>query len=191
MALDRPSADDYEQVSHRHRETPPELGQAHADGAAAEPEMAEPRTPAEYYRDLRAAVDQLARGPEEADTRRRSAWDDVTAATRPSLDALRIPPERTAHILDGDATGGGHRHGTGSPGKTEFPAHWDDDTTIDIIVSTARSPDSAEFQQNGRWKALGSHDDVKLAIIVMPDGRIWSAYPLPGSPGVRQNPRTR
>jgi hypothetical protein len=195
MALDRPSADEFEEFSHGHHEMGPELGQPPADGAAAEPEITETRTPAEYYRALRAAVDPLAhasdRTIEPADVRPRSAWDDVGAAIRPPLDALRIPPERATHILDGDATGGGHRHGTGSPGKTEFPAHWDDDTTVEIIVSAARSPDSAELQQNGRWKALGSRDDVELAIIVMPDGRIWSAYPLPGSPGVRQNPRTR
>jgi len=195
MALDRPSADEFEEVSYGHREKPPELGQPDADSAATEPEIVETRTPAEYYHALRAAVDGEApaslRATEPADARRRSAWDDVAPATRPPLDALRIPPERATHILDGDETGGGHRHGTGSPGKTEFPVGWDDDTTIDIIVSAARSPESAELQKNGRWKALGSHDDVKLAIIVMPDGRIWSAYPLPGSPGVRQNPRTR
>jgi hypothetical protein len=195
MALDRPSADEFEEVSHGHREKPPEVGQSHADGAAAEPEIAETRTPAEYYRALRAAVDREApasdRTTEPARVRRRSAWDDVAVATRPPLDALRIPIERATHILDGDETGGGHRPGTGSPGKTEFPAHWDDDTILDAITAVAHSPESAELQKNGRWKALGSHDDVKLAIIVRPDGRIWSAYPLPGSPGVRQNPRTR
>jgi hypothetical protein len=46
-----------------------------------------------------------------------------------------------------DATGGGHRYGVGVPGKTEFPANWDEDKIIDSI--------------------------------------------LPGSPGVRQNPRNQ
>jgi hypothetical protein len=52
----------------------------------------------------------------------RSGWDAVHAPGRPPLDALHINAERAAHILDGDATGGGHRHGTGVPGKTESPA---------------------------------------------------------------------
>jgi Bacterial EndoU nuclease len=195
MAVDRPSGDDPEEVSRSHREKLPEHGQRNADCAAVGPEFAETRTRAEYYQDLRAAVEQQARASDEnsqsAGTQRRSAWDDMAADTRPPLDALRLPPERTTHILDGDATGGGHRSGTGSPGKTEFPAHWDDDTIIDRILSVARSPDSAELQRNGRWRVSGSRDDVKLAIIVMQDGRIWTAYPLPGSPGVRQNPRNR
>ena len=102
-----------------------------------------------------------------------------------------MPPERATHILDGDKTGGGHRYGRGIPGKTEFPASWSDDKIIGSILSVARSPDSADLQQNGRWKVEGVRDEVRLAVIVMSDGRTWSAYPLPGSPGVRQNPRNR
>ncbi len=102
-----------------------------------------------------------------------------------------MPTGRAIHILDGDATGGGHRYGTGTPGKTEFPASWDEDKITDSILSVARAPDSAILQRNGRWKAEGVRDEVMLAVIIMADGRIWSAYPLPGSPGVRQNPRDR
>ena len=179
MPVDRPSGDDLERITDS-RERPPKHGPSHADGAGPGPEIVETRTRAEYYHALRAAVDQP-----------RSAWDDIAAATRPPLDALRVPVERATHILDGDATGGGHRPGTGSPDKTEFPAHWDDDRIIGRILSIARSPDTVEFQRNGRWRILGSRDDVKIAIIVLPDARIWTAYPVPGSPGVRQNPRKR
>jgi hypothetical protein len=105
------------------------------------------------------------------------------------LDRLRIPPARAAHILEGDATGGGHRYGTGTPGKTEFPEGWDDDKITESILSVARSPDSATLQRNGRWKVEGAHDGVALSVIINVDGRIWTAYPLPGSPGVRQNPK--
>lgn len=193
MAVDRASGDELEEISDRPRENVNEQARSDADFAAAQQEVGETRTPAEYYLALRAAVDQQQRAfdgaRQSADTRPQSAWDDVAAATRPPLDALRVPVERATHILDGDATGGGHRHGTGSPGKTEFPAHWDDDTTIDRILSVARAPASVDLQRNGRWMTLGIRDDVKLAVIVMQDGRIWSAYPLPGSPGVRENPR--
>jgi hypothetical protein len=37
----------------------------------------------------------------------------------------------------------------------------------------------------------GVRDHVMLAVVIMADGRIWTAYPLPGSLGVRQNPRNR
>jgi hypothetical protein len=44
---------------------------------------------------------------------------------RPPLDALRVTPERSAHILDGEpGDGGGHRHGVGSPG-TALPEAMD------------------------------------------------------------------
>jgi Bacterial EndoU nuclease len=195
MAVDRPTDDDPEETSGSLREKQHEQGKQPADGTSAWNEIAETRSPAEYYRALRAAVDQQARTCDSAgasaDTSPRSAWDNADALTRPPLDALRMPPERVIHILDGDATGGGHRYGTGKPGKTEFPASWDDDKITESILSVARLPDSASLQRNGRWKVEGVHDEVKLAVIIMADGRIWSAYPLPGSPGVIQNPRNR
>ena len=72
---------------------------------------------------------------------------------RPSLDSLHVPPERAGHILDGDRWGGGHRHGTGRPGKTEFPAGWDDEKIIGHVLDVARAPDDAPvFQANRRWR---------------------------------------
>jgi len=191
MGVDRPADDDPEDISGSRQEQ----GRPPAKDLPARAELAEPRTRAEYYQALRAAVDQQARtidpASASADTLSRSAWDTADALARPPIDALRIPPERVIHILDGDATGGGHRYGTGAPGKTEFPARWDDDKITDNILSVARSPDSAVLQRNGRWKVEGVRDQVMLAVIIMTDGRIWSAYPPPGSPGVRQNPRNR
>jgi len=199
VAVDSPLGDELTEVSGSHREKPLELGQPHADSAdAAEagdagPETADSQARLEYYQALRAATDEQESSPEatsqSADTHHRSAWDSIAGSIRPPLDAIRLLPERAAHILDGDATGGGHRHGTGSPGRTEFPAGWNDDTIIDRVLSVARSPDSVELQRNGRWKVMGDRDGVRLDVIVMADGRIWTAYPLPGSPGVTQNPR--
>lgn len=37
-----------------------------------------------------------------------------------------IGKEAEGHILGGDERGGGHRAGTGEPGKTEFPEDWED-----------------------------------------------------------------
>ena len=186
MAVDRPAEDDQVEVSGGLREQH-EYRQQPASEMSAGAEIAESRTRAEYYQALRAAD----KASTSADTLPQSAWDYVDALTRPPLDALRIPPERVTHILDGDATGGGHRYGVGAPGKTEFPANWDEGKIIDSILSVARSPDSAILQRNGRWLVEGVHDQVGLAVVITTDGRIWSAYPLPGSPGVRQNPRNR
>lgn len=188
MAVDRPADDDPEEISSGLREQWHEQYREPTNGMSAGTEIAESRTRAEYYQALRAAADTAGTS---ADTSPQSAWGNADAFTRPPLDALRIPPERVIHILNGDATGGGHRYGAGKPGKTEFPANWDEDKIIDSILSVARSPDSASLQRNGRWLAEGVRDQVALAVVIMTDGRIWTAYPLPGSPGVRQNPRNQ
>jgi hypothetical protein len=97
---------------------------------------------------------------------------------------------RRGHILDGESgSRGGHRHGTGRPGKTEFPADWDDDTATDHIVDVGRKPDTVEMQDNGRWRAQGERDGVQVTAIIRPDGRIWTAWPEPGGRGVVENPR--
>ena len=85
------------------------------DAGAVRAEPAEQRSHAEYYEALRAADGKSAD----------SGWAAVDVKERPPLDALVVTPERAKHILDGDSHGGGHRHGTGKPGKTEFPASWE------------------------------------------------------------------
>ena len=109
---------------------------------------------------------------------------------RPPPDSLHVAPERARHILDGDRWGGGHRHGTGRPGKTEFPSGWDDEKIIGHVLDVARAPDDPPvFQANRRWRMHGQREDVGINVIVQPDGRIWSAWPDAGSPGVVKNPR--
>ena len=124
--------------------------------------------------------------------RERSGWDAVDAGDRPPLDRIRVSPERAAHILDGDSTGngGGHRHGTGRPGKTEFPASWDDQKVLDTVLDVARRPDRPPVRQewNGRWVARGTREDVEIAVVMAGDGRIWTGWPLPGGAGVVKNP---
>jgi hypothetical protein len=167
------------------------LGGPDADaGARAEP--AEPRTRTEYFEALRPVHGEAARGDEKPADRQvgRSGWDAIDAGNRPDIDTLRVTPERATHILDGDATGGGHRHGTGKPGKTEFPASWDDRKIIDTVLDVARRPDSTPGHQewNDRWVARGTRDDVGIVAVIERDGRVWSAWPLPGGPGVVKNP---
>lgn len=166
-----------------------------APGVRAEP--AEVRTRAECYEALRAADGKAVPASDSqrarSDTRSDHAgWDAVDAGNRPPLDALRVTPERAKHILDGDANGGGgHRHGVGHPGKTEFPSSWNDDKVIDNILDVARRPDQPPIYQNwnGRWLARGTRDDVEVAVVITSDGQIWSGWPLPGGPGVLKNPQ--
>jgi hypothetical protein len=174
-----------------------------ADTAPARAEPAELRTRAECYEALRAADGGSGRtdgdhrptdtGPDrQADAgTRRSGWDAVDAEVRPAPDTIRISPDRSTHILDGDAYGGGHRHGTGKPGKTEFPASWGDQKVIDTALDIARKPDQPPVRQerNSRWVCIGTRDGVEVSVIVLPGGDVWTAWPEEGSPGVVRNPR--
>jgi hypothetical protein len=180
-------------------------GGADAGAAAGRMEPAETRSRQECYEALRAADGKPVQGSDDqrgsAEARTdspaeertdRSGWDTVDSGQRPPLDAIRITPERSAHILDGDDAGrGGHRHGVGNPGKTEFPASWDDKKIMDSVRDVGRRPDQPPIYQdwNSRWLARGTRDDVEVVVVVAGDGRIWSGWPRPGGPGVVRNPR--
>jgi hypothetical protein len=172
------------------------------DAAAARGGPVELRTRGECYEALRAADGGSAKTAENqrredpgTDHRpdpqtERSGWDAIDAENRPALDVLRVTPERLTHILDGDSTGGGHRHGTGKPGKTEFPASWDDGKIAGILLDVARQPDRTPGHQewNDRWVTRGRRDDVEVVVVIARDGCVWTAWPLPGGSGVVKNP---
>src|SRR6188508_1081791 len=92
--------------------------------------------------------DVPARRPEPPESRSREEY----------YEALRVA---SGGETAGD--GGGHRHGTGIPGKTEFPASWDDKKIIDTVVDVARRPDLPPKHQesNDRWVVRGTRDDVE------------------------------
>jgi hypothetical protein len=179
MALDRPD-DDF---------TRPDREVPGSDVPAARSDPAEWRSHEEYYEALRVADGQP---PEVGDSQEdRSGWDSVDAADRPAIEDICVSPERTTHILDGEpGGGGGHRHGVGKPGKTEFPASWDDRKIVDTVVDAARRPDSTPEHQhwNDRWVCSGIRDSVEVSVIVLRSGEIWTAWPEEGSPGVIRNP---
>jgi hypothetical protein len=165
-------------------------------GPAESARRAESLTRAEYYEVRRAAdgrtPDATPDGaPDEADAESdRGGWDQVEATDRPPAEDIRVSPERATHILDGDDTGGGHRHGTGKPGKTEFPPDWSDEKIISAVEDVARRPDQKPKHQewNDRWVARGTRDDVGIVAVLARDGRIWTSWPTPDSPGVTKNP---
>ena len=99
--------------------------------------------------------------------------------------ASTITSERTTHILDGDPDGtGGHRSGTGRPGKTEFPEGWNDEVVLDNITKVVKDPNSQWTQQTGAagrqftragdpviWKVEGTVDNIDIRVIVEPAGQ--------------------
>jgi hypothetical protein len=90
----------------------------------------------------------------------------------------RVPPDRRKHILDGDQTGGGHRHGTGKPGKSEFPADWSDDKIISEIEDVANDPSIPAEQQGDRSVKVGTRDGIKIRTVADSDGEIVTGYPI-------------
>jgi hypothetical protein len=90
-----------------------------------------------------------------------------------------VAPDRRRHILDGDATGGGHR-GSGRPGsKSRFPVSWDDDRIVLPIEKVANDPKSRrEPAARGRMLVYGFFDGIGIAVVVGSDGRTTvTAFP--------------
>lgn len=107
---------------------------------------------------------------------------------RPDPASIHLPEKCRRHILDGDATGGGRRYGTGNPGRTEFPEDWTDTKTTRVIADVARRPSNARWQRHGRWRFEGSREGVTVVVIVEPGGEIRTAFPTAGT-GVILNPK--
>ena len=91
-----------------------------------------------------------------------------------------VSPERRIHILDGEENSGGHRAGTGRPGKSEFPSDWFDDRIIEEIEDVANDPRSnRKTQNNGRVRVEGMRDRVYIRVIIRPgDNSIVTAHPI-------------
>jgi hypothetical protein len=159
---------------------------------------AEARTDASTEERTDAPAEERTDAPEQAPADApaqartdRSGWDTVDSEKRPPLDAIRVTPERMVHILDGDSTGGGHRHGTGKPGKTEFPAGWNDEKITNALLDVARKPDNPPVRQdrNDTWLCSGTRANVEVSVVVARDGEIVTGWPEEGGPGVVRNPR--
>jgi hypothetical protein len=97
-----------------------------------------------------------------------------------------ITPARRTHILDSDATGGGHGAGRGTPNKSEFPAGVSDDQAIGMIKDVAESASSTEVPgRNGKTIVRGSRNGLDIEVILYPNGSVCSGYPT----NVPRNPR--
>jgi hypothetical protein len=103
--------------------------------------------------------------------------------------AIKVSSTRRVHILDGDATGGGHGPGRKIPGKSEFPQTLTDDEIIAGVESIANDPTSYPGivvpTGPGRYKLSGSIKGVKTTVIAEPiTGEVISAWPE----GMSRNP---
>ena len=91
-----------------------------------------------------------------------------------------ISDQRRTHILYGDATGGGHLHGTGKPCKSEFPAHWDEETILKEVELIASNDNlSWEQQRNGYHVVEQKVGIVKVRVVKGRDNeQVITAYPV-------------
>lgn len=90
-----------------------------------------------------------------------------------------LTDKRRVHILYGDETGGGHKAGMGKPGKSEFPANWDENKIIASAIAVAND-DSLPLRPSGRYfLKMGEVDGLKIRVVVNRDAHeIITAYPL-------------
>lgn len=105
-------------------------------------------------------------------------------ATRSGDELVNLASDaRTTHILQGDATGGGHLW-PGSPGKTPFPQSWSGDRVMHEISDVATDPGSAITPgRGGSTVVTGTRDGVDIRVILR-GGDIITGHPtnLPRNP---------
>ncbi len=85
---------------------------------------------------------------------------------------------RRKHILDGDATGGGHRPGAGRSGKSEFPTGRSDDSIMHDISDIATDPDlTSRAGRGGRKITDGTRNGVDIRVVQERNGDIVTGFP--------------
>jgi hypothetical protein len=89
-----------------------------------------------------------------------------------------VTEEREIHILDGDSTGGGHRYGTGIPGKSELPKEWSDDKIMNEISDIATDPSAKRTPSRGGRTVIDStRDGIDVRVVVDKNGNIITGFP--------------
>lgn len=100
---------------------------------------------------------------------------------------IRVSPQRRIHILDGDATGGGHGPGRGISGKSEFPSSLSDDQIVSGIEKIANDPGNYTggiIPKGGKRVLLvGFINGIMTRVVIEPARQeVITAYPLNVSP---------
>lgn len=91
---------------------------------------------------------------------------------------------RTAQILEGDATRGGHLW-PGLPGKTPFPEGWSATRVMHEISDVATDPAATRVVQGGRTIVTGTRDGIDIRVVIDNEsGGIVTGCPInrPGNP---------
>ena len=90
-----------------------------------------------------------------------------------------LSPGSINHILHGDGVHGGHKHGTGTPCKSEFPASWDDDKIISVTKRIAANDNLLwEKQRNGYHVSEFWVEGVNVRVVLGPfKERVITSYP--------------
>ncbi len=100
---------------------------------------------------------------------------------KPLEDLSLLDKKGKVHILDGDGVkkGGGHRYGTGKPGKTEFPKNWSDTKIKNTVSDIATDPKVKWItERNGYKTTTKTIDGIKIKVVYDPKrSRIVSSYP--------------
>lgn len=101
---------------------------------------------------------------------------------------VKLSEKRIRHILYGDGTGGGHRHGANKPCKSEFPASWSDQKIIETVKKIAANDNTNwTMQDNGYLVSDTRIENLKIRVVLDPEEpEIITAYPT----NVRRNPCT-
>ena len=97
-----------------------------------------------------------------------------------------LTKQRQIHILYGDNSGGGHKHGIGKPCKSEFPKDWDDRKIISVVKNIAAN-DNANWRQgrNGYYVTESMHENINVRVVLGGEKQnVITAYPI----NVQRNP---
>jgi hypothetical protein len=107
-------------------------------------------------------------------------------ATEAFNKSSHISDDRRAHILYGDATGGGHLYGAGKPCKSEFPKNWSEETIVkEVDLIAANDNLNWEQQRNGYYVTEQSVGTVKVRVVKGRNGEdVITAYPT----NMKRNP---
>jgi RHS repeat-associated protein len=125
-------------------------------------------------RALLGALHSESQAPNETPGDKGSSQEGAESGEKPNL----VEPDRAKHILEGDESGGGHRPGTGKPGKSEFPGSWSDEKILGEISDVATDPKSQrEPAGGGRQVVRGTREGVDIKVVTDKGGKIITGYP--------------
>lgn len=136
--------------------------------------------------DVSKGVDLVLSQIDEAPEPQIAQKTSPPAAKEDFNQASHISEQRRAHILYGDATGGGHLYGQNKPCKSEFPKHWNEDTIIkEVELIAANDNLNWEQQRNGYYVTEQTVGSTKVRVVKARNGEdVITAYPT----NVTRNP---